>query len=76
MYALYFKIFDLKGSVRSRYVQMSRSEKENNVLLDENLLESKLHHHIAYDLSYAIVIVEEWKRALTPDSCLLVNGEI
>ena len=32
----------MKGSVRSRYVQMWRAEKENNVLLDENLLESKL----------------------------------
>lgn len=55
---------------------MSRSEKENNVLLDENLLESKLPHHIVYDLSYVIVILEEWKRALTPGSCLLLDGEV
>jgi hypothetical protein len=36
-------VFDLKGSVRSRYVNMSSDkESKESVLLDENLLESEL----------------------------------
>ena len=35
--ALFFQTFDLKGSMRSRYVQTSGMK--NDVLLDENLLE-------------------------------------
>ena len=38
-FVLSFQTFDLKGSMRSRYVQTS--EMKNDVLLDENLLESK-----------------------------------
>lgn len=38
-FVLTFQTFDLKGSMRSRYVQTS--EMKNDVLLDENLLESK-----------------------------------
>lgn len=38
-FVLVFQTFDLKGSMRSRYVQTS--EMKNDVLLDENLLESK-----------------------------------
>ena len=38
-----FQVFDLKGSVRSRYVNMSSDkESKESVLLDENLLESEL----------------------------------
>ena len=36
----FFQTFDLKGSMRSRYVQTSGMN--NDVLLDENLLESEL----------------------------------
>ena len=35
----FFQTFDLKGSMRSRYVQTSGMK--NDVLLDENLLESE-----------------------------------
>lgn len=35
----FFQTFDLKGSMRSRYVQTSGLK--NDVLLDENLLESE-----------------------------------
>ena len=36
---LFLQTFDLKGSIRSRYVQTSGLK--NDVLLDENLLESE-----------------------------------
>ena len=38
-FGYFLQVFDLKGSIRSRYVM---SSEQNNVLLDENLLESEL----------------------------------
>ena len=40
------QIFDLKGSVRSRYVHNSGKEE---VLMDENLLESKTISYLDYN---------------------------
>ena len=39
LFLFFFQTFDLKGSMRSRYVQTSGMK--NDVLLDENLLESE-----------------------------------
>lgn len=40
------QIFDLKGSMRNRHIQ--ETGKANEVLLDENLVESEFARHLSY----------------------------
>lgn len=45
LHAVYLQIYDLKGSTRNRHVQSTG--RENEVLLDENLVESMLSDKLA-----------------------------